>query len=165
MIPKAATVFCMLVEVLPPEQPDVSLRFLDALRVGYQALRLHTVSHVRLSASAAAMRYDFASLGQTSNAYVKLQLTAERKGRCNAVAWWFDLELDEMTTLDVGPDSAVRTWKQNLTYLADPLALEVGSQVEVLVQNHNDDQLHCFAGPPGTTEPATTFIVDGGYER
>jgi len=150
MIPAAATISAQLVEMLPPELPEATLRALDQLRVGYHPLRLHTVAHCKLSAAASVVRYDFGALGETSNQESRVVLSAQRRGRCNAVAWWFELELGEATTLRAAPGCAVRTWKQNVSYLPEPIEVEPGTQIEVMLFNHNDDQLHCLAGLPGT---------------
>ena len=57
MIPAAATVYVMLVQINAPEQPEaISLGALDALREGYAPMRLHTVSHVKLSAATAVVQ-------------------------------------------------------------------------------------------------------------
>ena len=151
MIPAAATVYVMLVQINAPEQPDaISLSALDALREGYAPVRLHTVSHVKLSAATAAMRFDFGRLSDTPGGEVTLTLPALRSGSCNGVAWWFDLHLDEHATLSCAPGATVRTWKQNLFYLLQPLPVERGAEVEVLVWNKADDNIHVFAGPPGS---------------
>eukprot|EP00966_Prymnesium_polylepis_P070265 1633462-Prymnesium_polylepis.1 len=152
MIPAAATVYVMLVQVSTPEQPDgTALGALDALREGYAPVRLHTVSHVKLSSAAAAMRFDFARLADSLGGEVTLRLNAVRRGACNAVAWWFDLHLDEHSTLSCAPGATVRTWKQNLFYLGAPLAVERGTEVEVLVRNQGDDNIHVYAGAVGFT--------------
>ena len=156
MIPAAATVYVMLVQINAPEQPEaISLGALDALREGYAPMRLHTVSHVKLSAATAAMRFDFANLSDALGGEVKLTVPALRSGTCNGVAWWFDLHLDEQTTLSCAPGATVRTWKQNLFYLLKPLPVERGAEVEVLVWNKADDNIHVFAGPPGSSDRLT----------
>ena len=70
------------------------------------------------------------------------RLTASHGGRCNAVAWWFDLELYEDIILSAAPGCSLRTWKQNIQYLDVPLVLKRGDQVELKLLNHEDDQLH-----------------------
>lgn len=120
------------------------------LREGYAALRLHTVPHARLSAAAPAMRFDFAALPDEVGGIARRTLRATRAGRCNAVAWWFDLDLDGAgTVLSAAPGSGVRTWKQNVCYLPAALDLRPGHEVDVVVWNHDDDQLHVWAGSPG----------------
>ena len=150
MIPSSATIYVMAVHVGAPDHPDVSFDALDSLREGYAPLRLHTVSHVKLSAAEAAMRFDFANLPTQCGSEVRLKLRSLRRGTCNAVAWWFDLSLSNEVTLNVGPGAAVRTWKQNLFYLPQPLELDRGDEVEVIVWNKDDDNIHVFAGRPGT---------------
>ena len=120
------------------------------LREGYAALRLHTVPHARLSAAAPAMRFDFAALPDEVGGTARRTLRATRAGRCNAVAWWFDLDLDGAgTVLSAAPGSGVRTWKQNVCYLPSAIDLRPGYEVDVVVWNHDDDQLHVWAGSPG----------------
>ena len=153
MIPAAATVYVMMVQVVSPEQPDsTSLAALDSLREGYSPLRLHTVNHVKLSSAVAVMRFDFGNLSDQVGGEVKLTLSALRRGTCNAVAWWFDLHLDEENTLSCAPGATVRTWKQNIVYLLEPLSVDCGTNVEVLVRNSKDDNVHVYAGAPGCTD-------------
>ncbi|KAL1515386.1 hypothetical protein AB1Y20_002014 [Prymnesium parvum] len=153
MIPAAATIYVMLVQISAPEQADdTSFGALHALRQDYSPLRLHTVNHVKLSGSHAVMRYEFGALADEKGGEAKLTLPALRRGECNAVAWWFDLHLDEQQELSCAPGSPVRTWKQNISYLPTPIPVEAGTEMEVLVVNRSDDCIHVHAGRPGFSD-------------
>jgi len=145
LIPAGATLYLMAAELLPPDSGGFAFGALDALREGYTPLRLHTVAHTCLSAPAEALRIDFgapAGQGAAAGAEAAVVLGVTRRGKCNAIVWWFDLHLDEMETLSVAPGSAVRTWKQNVHYLPSPIAVEKGDVIDAAILNHNDDNLH-----------------------
>ena len=157
LVPCGARVYCMAVELRTLEVGTFKFRCLDRLRQSttYSAARLHTIGHVRLSAPVEALHFDFYSPGPTdvdgspSGRRVRLQLPVLRRGRCNAIAWWFDLQLDEQTFLSAGPGSPVRTWKQNLSHLMEPIDVRQGDVVEALVWTEGDDQINVVGGWPG----------------
>ena len=88
------------------------------------------------------VRIEFGCAESSAGPTAATRLTATRAGLCNAVVWWFDLHLDEETTISAAPGCAVRTWKQNVTYLGTPLTLERGDGLEVTLLNDGDDNLH-----------------------
>uniref|UniRef100_A0A7S3EZ91 Protein arginine N-methyltransferase domain-containing protein n=1 Tax=Haptolina ericina TaxID=156174 RepID=A0A7S3EZ91_9EUKA len=157
MIPASATLYVMLLQVSAPEHAGVSLQALEALREGYSAARLHGLSHVKLSVGVVAMRFEFAALPEQCGGEARIKVEASRRGACNAVGWWFDLHLDGETTLSMAPGATARTWKQNLHYLPSSLEVERGAEVEVLVWNKDDDNLHVLAGAPGTLPSFANF--------
>ena len=134
LIPSAAKVYAMAVELRAPEVDDFDLSCLAGLTrgVGYSALRLDTVPHVKLSAPAEAFHFDLyapaplGTDGKPPDRNVRLRLPVLRRGRCNAIVWWFDLELDGETLLPAGPGAAVRTWKQNVAHMMSPTHGEPG---------------------------------------
>jgi len=162
LVPCGARIYCMAVELGTPEaHPSLTFGFLERLRqpVIYTAARLHTLGHVRLSAPAEALHFDFyhptplGDDGRPPDREVRLKLPVLRRGRCNAIVWWFDLELDEETLLTAGPGATVRTWKQNFFHLPAPLAVAKGDIVEALVWTQGDDQIHVYGGSEGVTPP------------
>ena len=142
VIPAAATVYVSVAHLEPPETAGLRFGCLDALREGYTPLRLHTVAHALLAAPREAVRIEFGCAESSAGPTAATRLTATRAGLCNAVVWWFDLHLDEETTISAAPGCAVRTWKQNVTYLGTPLTLERGDGLEVTLLNDGDDNLH-----------------------
>ena len=176
LVPRAARLCVMAVEVLYPEvstrSGDFRFDCLEAMRrpMLYASARLHTIGHTKLSKPAEAFHFDFYSPrplgtdGKPLDREVRLTLPALRRGRCNAIAWWFDLELDEETTLSVAPGSAVRTWKQNLSFLLEPLTVARGDAIEALVWTSGDDQVSATAGKPGVQRPAD-YGKGGALER
>jgi hypothetical protein len=144
MIPSSATVYLMAVEFLPPDCGGFDFRALNALREGYAPLRLHTVSHACLSTPASALTIHFGAPASATSSVGEspVALIVTRRGVCNAIVWWFDLHLDEIETLGVAPGSTVRTWKQNVHYLARPFDVERGDVIDAAILNHQDDNLH-----------------------
>ena len=161
VLPRGAAVYVMAIELRPPEvASELDLGCVERLRRGggtYGCVRLHTVSHSRLSAPAEAMRFDFSAVapggddgGDGGGAReVRLQLPATRRGRCNAIAWWFDLDLGDGEILSAAPGAKVRTWKQNVAYIEPPLDVARGGCVEALVWTSGDDQINVAGGRVG----------------
>lgn len=162
VLPAAATVYAMAVELRPPEFGDFDLGALEQLRKGcfYSSLRVHTVGHVKLSAPAVAFRFDFASPGELDgdgapiDQEVRLQLPVIKTGRCNAILWWFDLHLDAETTLCAGPGASVRTWKQNVAHIEPCVSVKKGEVIEALLWTSREDQIHVAGGKPPVKRPA-----------
>ena len=77
-------------------------------------------------------------------AAVARRLVASREGVMNAVCWWGALELDNSTTIDLGPklhapvSSDSRARRQRLAYCSYERALRVGERVEVLASVRGD---------------------------
>ena len=69
---------------------------------GYENCRLSEVPHVRLTAPAKVFGFclDGASKPRGRDNLLKLQV--ERAGRLNAIAFWFDLQLDDTCTITSG---------------------------------------------------------------
>lgn len=163
LIPCAARVYAMAVELRTPEVDDFDLSCLLSLAHGlvYSAARLHTIPHVKLSAPVEALHFNFyeqtplGADGKPLERAVRLRLPVVRNGKCNAIVWWFDLTLDDETTLAAGPGASVRTWKQNIAHVTseegDPCGLKVrrGEELEALVCCTNDDQINVQGGRPG----------------
>lgn len=162
LVPKGAQLFAMAIELMPPEVgDDIDLSCLDFLRrgVSYTSMRLHTMGHARLSQPMLALDFDFyvpTPLGEDGRTPVdreaRLSLPVLRRGRCNAIVWWFDLLLDDTTTLSVAPGAPVRTWKQNITHLQQPFDVTRGDTIEVLAWTSADNQIHVAGGTPGTVQ-------------
>lgn len=151
---------------------DLSFGFLAELRrkCVHSSVRLHTMDHVKLSAPAEAFCFDFytpsaldPATGTPADREVRLQLPVLRKGTCNCIAWWFDLLLDDETTLPAGPGAPVRTWKQNLAHLMQPQPVQRGDTLEALLWIERDDQIHALGGRPGTV--VRPVVKGGGSEK
>ena len=169
LIPHAATVYAMAVELTTPEPPgEFDLSCLEALRVGvyYSACRLDTVGHTKLSAPAEALHFDLYNAtplgpdGRPEEREVRLTLPVTRRGKCNAILWWFDLHLDDEITIPAGPGAQVRTWKQNVCHIHPPVRVRRGESLEALLWTTGDDQIHVAGGAPGVGRPPT---ADGSH--
>ena len=163
LLPMGATLYAMAVELRPPEVGEFDLGCIEQLRRGcfYSSLRLHTIGHVKLSAPAVAFEFDFYTPGEVGadgkplDREVRLSLPVVKKGRCNAIVWWFDLHLDAETTISVGPGAAVRTWKQNVSHIEPCVPVKRGDTIEALLWTSKDDQIHAIGGKPPVKRPQT----------
>ena len=86
---------------------------------------------------------------------MRLSLPVLRKGKCDAIAWWFELSLDDETSISVAPGASVRTWKQNLFHVQESFRVKRGETIEALVWMSNDDQIYVVGGRPGVRRPAS----------
>lgn len=170
LVPCGARVYVMAIELCPPEG-EFDFGCLEQLRRGvyYTAARLHTLGHTKLTAPAEVLHFDFYSPsplgddGKPRARDVRLQLPVLRRGRCNAIVWWFDLQLDERTSVSAGPGTNLRTWKQNFSLHA-PVHFMPGDTIEVLVNLANDDQINVFGGKPGTVRKPDAYVGDTRLE-
>ena len=100
------------------------------------------------------MAFDFANLPPAAAAGGKARATlrATAAGKCNAVAWWFELELDGDVAISAAPGSGVRTWKQSVSYLP-PRRLAPGEALEVRMETRS-----CKPTPPTAPTLASAKI-------
>jgi tetratricopeptide (TPR) repeat protein len=153
IIPAAATVYGVLIEC--PELRRVNpireingfdLSDFDIFRnpVAHGQIALAHEPHRKLSAAFEIARFDFRHLPNEAKAR-PLTMAATADGTVQAVAFWFDLRLDDDITLSSGPDGHTRHWLQALTFLDRDRPVRQGETLHLTV-GHNDS--HFFFGWP-----------------
>ena len=73
---------------------------------GYEACRLEDIPHKRLTRPAAVFEFCFQGLRKTRGRENILKLQVLQPGLLNAVAFWFDLHLDDQAVLTTGTCTA-----------------------------------------------------------
>lgn len=138
LIPRAATVFGMLVEtpaLVPPPSATVEGFDLSALEVfrAHETLSadLAAEPHTPLSESFEALSFDFTRT-LPDEAERRLSVTATAGGTCHGVAFWFDLDMDGTAVYHAGPGSTPGRRKQAVALFAAPLTVQPGDTITLM---------------------------------
>ncbi|HYE50076.1 MAG TPA: tetratricopeptide repeat protein [Azospirillaceae bacterium] len=136
IIPRAATVHGLLIEA--PELARVNplrdlcgfdLSAFDVFRTpGTGQIDLDRDPHRALSAPFAALPFDF-TRDMPDAGRVPLEVEAAAEGTLHAVAFWFDLHLDERVTYSSRGAGRTNHWKQAVLFLDRPRAVRAGERL------------------------------------
>ncbi len=130
VIPRSATVHARLVEipdlrrVNPVRQiSGFDLSAFDRFRIpgDYLDVRLARTPHRFLSDPVEVVGFDFAApspcVSDQAPSPIDILLHASAAGSLHAVAFWFDLHLDEAITVSTAPDAGLMAWGQAVQFL------------------------------------------------
>ena len=144
VIPRGATVFGALVELprLGRVNPvrDISgfdLSAFDRFRApdDYLDIRLDREPHRMLSAPARVVSFDFSHLPafvpHDAPSEVRLDVTSTADGVVHAVAFWFDLALDDEITISTAPGAGLTAWGQAVQFFDERLTVHRGQRVSL----------------------------------
>jgi len=153
MIPAGATVYGVLVECLElrrvnpiKEISGFDLGEFDIFRnpVAHGQITLAHEPHRVLSEPFEIARFDFRHLpNEAAPRPLTIQATAD--GTAQAVAFWFDLHLDDAITLSSAPGSDSKHWRQAVTFFERDRLVRQGETLPLTV-GHTDT--HFFFGWP-----------------
>jgi protein arginine N-methyltransferase 7 len=103
-VPAAATLYACGVEALTGSVEGFDFSALDRYRwtEGYEAVRLEALPHRRLTAPVRVLEHFFDGRAGPRAREGVLRLPVVAAGTLNAVAFWFDLHLDDVETLSNG---------------------------------------------------------------
>ena len=140
VIPAAATVYAMLIEswelrrVNPLRRiAGFDLSDFDVFRrPGYRQINLENFNYRALSPPAVACRLDFQNKWPAPS-LKHLPVSISQTGVCHAVAFWFDLHLDDVTHISTRNTAHTNHWKQALQFLTDDFRLTAGDCVKLQV--------------------------------
>jgi type II protein arginine methyltransferase len=141
VLPMGATVFASLVEsetVLKMNRVDRAVGFdvsgFNQLATsGAYPVRLGLLSHRLLCEPIAVCQFDFEQDGLERRQF-ELPIVPQASGMCHAVAFWFDLYLNEATTISNAPSNSQTHWKQAIQCLPRPIELKAGTPVQLSVK-------------------------------
>lgn len=107
VVPAAATMYCMGIEALTGRVAGLDMSPMNTYRwdAGYEAVNLADIPHRRLTKPVKVLEQWFDGgerKGRGRESMLKLEVVAG--GLLNAVAFWFDLHLDDCETLTSAPD-------------------------------------------------------------
>ena len=159
VIPRAATVFAALVEVprLRPINPvrEISgfdLTAFDRFRIpgDYVEVRLDHEPHRRLCEPVRVIDFDFRRPppcrddAAPERHDIEMAVTAD--GTAHAVAFWFDLALDDAITISTAPGASATAWGQALQFLDEAPRVRAG-QTMMLEMWVSDTRIAFRFGP------------------
>lgn len=98
-------------------------------RIGYEQLAIRRYAHKSLAAPIRVLDFDFAQ--DVPDRTVTLEIVPEDDGLIHAWAFWFTLDLDDETRLDIGPNSEETCWAQAVQVVPAALAVRCGVPVRV----------------------------------
>ncbi len=153
MIPRAATVHARLIEipalraVNPVREVDgFDLSAFDEFRVPfYGVINLDLEAHQPLSDPFPAWEVDFRDLPPFASEARPgedgtVEVTVTENGQVQAVAFWFELHLDDEITLSSGPGGELSHWGQAIQFFDCDHGVEKGDTVLVRVR-HTDPRI------------------------
>ena len=157
IIPAAATIYAMLIECPQLRQVNpikniagFDLRDFDIFRrSGYRQINLKNISYQALSDPVAVCRLDFQN-EITSQAHYNVNLLIRQTGVCHAVAFWFELHLNEEINISTLHDAHSNHWQQALQFFREDFQLPAGNTVLLKVtQNTTGFQFDLEMGNTG----------------
>jgi hypothetical protein len=101
-------------------------------RTGYRQISLENISHQALSKPIAVYRLDFHNempAPEHKDVIIKIRQT----GVCHAVAFWFELNLDEKIKISTLHGAHTNHWKQALQFFSEDYQLMAGDFVKLEV--------------------------------
>lgn len=141
IVPQGATVFAALLESETVRKMnhveravgfDVS-GFNQLATQGAYPVRLGMLNHRLLSEPIEICRFNFETDTLEGGRY-DLPIVANSTGSCHAIAFWFDLYLDDTTTISNAPHNPKTHWKQAIQCLPAPVALNAGQPAKLTVK-------------------------------
>ena len=147
VIPRCATVFAKLVQLprLRPVNPlrEISgfdLSAFDRFRIpdDYLDIKLALESHRSLSEEFFVASFNFRDLpsftSETSPIEHGIEVTVTQAGSVHAVAFWFELWLDEDIMLSTRPGDGLTAWGQAVQFLEEYAAVQAGERISLDVR-------------------------------
>lgn len=144
VVPMAATIHGVLIScpelrrVNPIQQiAGFDISDFDVFRQnGYKQINLRAVGHQKLSEPTAIYHLDFRKEVPKSKKQ-KISLSIEKSGTCHALAFWYDLHLDQKNTISTLSQSRTNHWKQAIEFFEEDYPLVAGTTIELGInQSH-----------------------------
>ncbi|MBC7693482.1 MAG: 50S ribosomal protein L11 methyltransferase [Methylotenera sp.] len=112
----------------------------------YMGYHLNKMKYRALSAPKQVWDFDFHHLPGTETKPIEFEVTED--GLCHAVAFWYELQLDETTTVSTAPgQAALSCWKQAILLNETPRPLKKGERL-ALTAHHDTESLWFTASSP-----------------
>jgi type II protein arginine methyltransferase len=140
VVPLGATVFAGLLEsetVLKMNHVDRAVGFdvsgFNQLATnGAYPVRLGQLHHRLLCEPIEVCQFNFEQDALERRRF-EFPIVVRETGLCHAVAFWFDLDLTETTTISTSPLNAQTHWKQALQLLPQAVEIQAGERVQLSV--------------------------------
>lgn len=145
IIPRASTVFAMLVEtpelarINPVKRIDgFDMSTFDVFRSpGYQQIDLGADAHSGLSDRFTALDFDF-TRNMPEEGEREIEVAVTRDGTCHGVAFWFDLFMDEEVVYQSESQARTNHWKQAMTFLDAPIQVRASDRLTIVARYDNN---------------------------
>lgn len=150
VIPQAASVYAVLIETPWLRQVNpistvsgFDLSAFDQLRdsYAYRQLHLKNEQHRPLTEPFHVKDFDFRNVpspaSESDPHRVFLETRAIVDGNVHAIAFWFDLYLDDDTVLHTGPDRELNCWGQAVQFFSRDTLVKAGERI-ALTMCHSD---------------------------
>ena len=111
---------------------DVSL-FNHLSSDGFYPVRLELFEHQFLTPAVEMCHFNFDS-GYVQPRRLEIPLLTTHSGQCHAVAYWFDLHLDDKEMFSTTPDNFDSHWKQAVQCFREPLTVTAGQSYMLSVK-------------------------------
>lgn len=99
----------------------------------YLPVRLNNLDHQFLSEPVAFYSFDLSDIPEERDASnphtAEVDFTVTQEGKAHAVAFWFELHLDEALTLSSGLGGKLKHWGQAVCFMGDELAVASGDTI------------------------------------
>jgi type II protein arginine methyltransferase len=115
---------------------DVSL-FNHLATDGFYPVRLDRFEHRFLSESFRLCQFDF-MVDALKPRRFDIPLVATETGECHAIAYWFDLYVDDDTSFSTSPLNGESHWKQAVQCFTSPVTLHAGQQCSLSVRQNSN---------------------------
>ena len=123
---------------------DVSA-FNEFSSVGYYGYHLAKMAYKPMSAPKLVFEFDFKNL--PGNEKIPFNLEAIDSGTCHAIAYWFQLKLDDSITISTMPGlPQLSCWKQAVQLMESPERLTKGNTLKLFA--HHDSEALWFSHNP-----------------
>lgn len=100
---------------------------------GFYPVRLERFEHKFLTEPIEVCAFDF-MLDKLEQRHFNFSLAAVQEGLCHAVAFWFDLYLDEHNSFSSSPNNLSSHWKQALQPLRNPVPFKKNQELNLLAR-------------------------------
>ena len=105
----------------------------------YSGYHLAKTEYKALSSTTNIFDFNFYKIPE--NESVAIEFDIIESGKCHAVVYWYELQLDEDTIISTAPHlPQLSCWKQAVQILSKPLMLIKGKSLK-LIANHDDEAL------------------------
>ncbi len=151
LIPSGARVFAMCIEsreIYENHRVDTISNFdLSPFNqfssYTYDSYHLSKMNYRKLSAITPIFDFDFHKIPGSES--IPIEFDIVESGICHVVAFWYELQLDQDTTISTAPHlPQLSCWKQAVQLLVKPQVLTKGKSLKLIA--HHDDEALWFTG-------------------
>lgn len=135
LIPAAAKVYAMGIELRFDRLKGFDFSALNLFRLNrYMGLQLKNMPYKQVTEVFTPFHFDFYSNVFESEGDL-FEPSVIEEGCCNAVAFWYDLHLDDEIIINTGPESKITAWEQAVVFFDRPYPVKKGMTLPIYGQH------------------------------